>query len=90
MAQATQLDEINEDDIVAALSDMGGNPISSNQDAAGVEQVSRVEQPQVAVKIKENDVVQMNLDSSNANNIIELLKQLIDGKTLEISIKVKS
>ncbi len=84
MAQATQLDEINEDDIVAALSDMESNPVSSNQDTAGVEQ------PQAAVEIKENDVVQMNLDSSNANTIIELLKQLIDGKTLEISIKVKS
>ncbi len=71
MTQATQLDEINEDDMVAALSDINSSQISS-------------------AEVKEDDVVKMNLDSTNTSSIIELLKQIIDGKTLEISIKVKS
>ena len=75
MTQATQIDEISEIDILAALSNIQSNPMPS------VKTIS---------KSISNNQSSIKLDSSNASDIMELLKQLIDGKTLEISIKVKN
>ncbi len=85
MIQATQLDEISEDDIVAALSSIETDFVPSLKTTT-----ETVITPSVAVDNTTNDLSNIKLDSSNAGDIIELLKQLIDGKTLEISIKVKN
>ncbi len=85
MIQTTQLDEINEDDIVAALSSIQTDFVPSPA-------TTKKTTPTTSVPANntQSDLSNLNLDSSNATEIIELLKQLIDGKTLEISIKVKS
>ncbi len=85
MTQATQLDEINEDDIVAALSSIQTDFVPSLLTTPEV-----ISTPSVPSDNPTNDISHIKLDSSNASDIIELLKQLIDGKTLEISIKVKN
>jgi len=78
MADDIQLDGINEDDIIAALADVPSVELLATKPVE-VKQVQKVEQP-----------LSINLDSSDANDIVNLLKQLLDGKTLEISIKVKN
>ncbi len=98
MIEAIQLDEISEDDMIEALSDMDDTSVSSNQSVAPAAQ-----SPQVAVDNTKNNTAKVDLDSTSADNaakvdlgsmsadnIVELFKQLIDGKTLEISIKVKN
>ncbi len=85
MIQATQLDEINENDIVAALSNIQTNSTASNNTTT-----KPIATPDIAVQNVTNDLSNITLDSSNANDIMELLKKLIDGKTLEISIKVRN
>lgn len=99
MTDITQLDEIDEDYIVSALSDIQGGSDTLGDDIS-IEDVFEEEpmssdEPldtsveESVVEKEENDTIKMDLNSSEANNIMELLKQLIDGKTLEISIKVK-
>jgi len=78
MADEIQLDGISEDDIMAALADVPSIELPVTKPVE-VSQVQKVEQP-----------LSINLDSSDANDIVNLLKQLLDGKTLEISIKVKN
>lgn len=99
MTDITQLDEIDEDYIVSALSDIQGGSDTLGDDIS-IEDVFEEESmssdepldtsvEESVVEKEENDTIKMDLNSSEANNIMELLKQLIDGKTLEISIKVK-
>ena len=79
MEQATQLDEINEDDIVAALSSF---QTDSDFVPSTPTETQTMSTPSVEVDNTLSDLSHITLDSSNANDIMKLLKQLIDGKTL--------
>ncbi len=82
MAELTQLDEISEEDIVDALSGMDGIDVTSDGSTIKVSSAESKDE------IKQNHTIEV--DSLNMSNITTLLEQLMDNKTLEISIKVKS
>jgi hypothetical protein len=76
MADLTQIDQISEDEMIEALSDMPSTPTTDV-----------VENKKVEDKPKSETI---HLDNKvEANRVISLLQELISGKTLEISVKVK-
>ncbi len=81
MEQLTQLDDINEADILDALSNIDGIKVSSQGDTV------KVSSSNAPKEVESNSV---EIDSSNLDDIAALLEQLKNNKTLEISIKIKS
>ena len=72
----TSLDEINENDILNALSD-------EVNETASVPSTG-------SIKKEDNSIDTIKLDSSNVSDISELISKLLNNKTLEITIKVKN
>jgi hypothetical protein len=72
MTQITKVDEILENDIISALSNLGNQSITIENK-----------------NDNQNDILKVSSNIDNLSNITTLLQQVIAGKTLEISIKVK-
>ncbi len=75
-----ELAEINEQDILDALSGLDGVDLSSNGG-------------EIRVSSTDSDAVEkqtLEVDSSNINDVASLLEKLMNNKTLEVSIKIKS
>jgi hypothetical protein len=71
------LDDLNESDILQALE---GVPVDN----------TTIDKENETKNIKaDNSLVKMNTNISSSSDIVSLLKQLLDDKTLEISIKIK-
>jgi len=83
MEQDINLDELNENDILQALEGIpiDGTSIDNN--------IVANKQPNNKQVNDDNGLVKLAQSSSNSGDIIQLLKQLLDDKTLEISIKIK-
>ena len=80
MADIMDIDSILEDDLLDAL---GGTSevASSNTDTIEPEIIKE----EVVTDTSES----INLDSSNIDTIASLLKELLNNKTIEITIKIK-
>ena len=81
MSDLTQLDEITETDILDALSNVDGIDVESSGETIKVTSSQKDETAQKHT---------IEVDSSNMDSIASLLEQLMNNKTLEISIKVKN
>lgn len=77
----SELDALNENDILAALDGLDDMEIDNTVDAS-----SKPVQ-QSAQDTASNSI---NLNGSNANDIMALITQLLNNKTLEITVKVKA
>jgi hypothetical protein len=78
MTDIVDIDNILEDDLIEALGDMGN---SSN-----VPLVNKT-----IDKTTEKSVVNINnIDDTNIDEIAKLLKELLNNKTIEISIKIQA
>ena len=73
-----ELDSLNEQDLIEALSD------SNISNTMPIETKNIQEQKQIE-KIDSN----FEIDSSNVNDIASLISKLLNNKTLEITIKIK-
>ncbi|WP_148623410.1 hypothetical protein [Aliarcobacter cryaerophilus] len=73
-----ELDSLNEQDLIEALSD------SNISNTMSIETKNIQEQKQIE-KINSN----FEIDSSNVNDIASLISKLLNNKTLEITIKIK-
>jgi hypothetical protein len=81
MAEITQIEQISEEEIIEALED-----IQSIQ----IEPSKMITQPTPAPTPTQSSTVdELKVEISNPNEITQLLQQLLTGKTLEITIKVK-
>ncbi len=76
----SQFDSLNEDDVLSALANIDTN--TNNSDTILDKKVSKSN--------TSNIVVAKNSDVSNVNDIAQLITQLLNNKTLEITIKVKT
>ncbi len=83
MAELTKIEDISENDILLALSDIEGLNIKTVGDTINITSDEMAENSE---EIKQT----IEVDSSNMNDVASLLEQLMSNKTLEISIKVKS
>jgi len=81
MSDLTQLDEITEIDLLDALSNIDGIDVESSGETIKVTSSQKDETEQKHT---------IEVDSSNMDSIASLLEQLMNNKTLEISIKVKN
>ncbi len=83
MANITQIDEMMESDIIDALSDIPSSPIpvTTNPVAPKVENTTNSSATSVSTST--------NFNISNIGEFAQLMEQLVAGKTLEISIKVR-
>lgn len=77
MNNSSSLDELNEKDILAALN---GEDISSNENIQNVKE-------DLNQRLSSEDKLSINLD--NADDLSKVLAQLLNNKTLEITVKVK-
>jgi hypothetical protein len=85
MAEITQLDDINESDMLAALTDIPNIPVVPKEKNTQVEK-----QQDMVSSNNNNTVLSSEINKLDSGNILEMMQQLIDGKTIEISIKIKS
>jgi hypothetical protein len=91
MAEITQIDEIFEEDLLSAL-DVDISDISSsdneniNQDIE--EEILSIDDED-CTNIK-NDTNELKINSSNIDDVTALIKELLNNKTLELSIKIKA
>ncbi len=78
----SELDNLNESDILAALDGLEDIDINS------VMPVANNTSSQVDTVLPQNNLG-VEIDSKNVNDIAALITQLLNNKTLEITIKVK-
>ncbi len=76
MEELSQLDNVKEDEMIAALSGIEDIDLGSNLDIP-------------KVKDTKNDSQAISIDASNVNDLSSLLTQLLNNKTLEITVKIK-
>jgi len=92
MAEITQIDEIFEEDLLSAL-DVDVSDISSSNSN---ESRNINEEISIDETIQENSIVddkitnELKIDSSNIDDVTALIKELLNNKTLELSIKIKA
>jgi hypothetical protein len=91
MADTVDIDNILEDDLLDALSNLGATITTSPK----IEKVQ--EQENVSTEISEQDIktedksidANISLHSGNIDDIASLLKELLNNKSIEITIKLK-
>ncbi len=74
----SEFDSLNEADLLAALDGVDTEPMPVKNTSINT-----------PIEKKENDSQSLNLGSSSADDIAKLISQLLNNKTLEITIKVK-
>jgi hypothetical protein len=84
MSDAMDLDNILENDLIDALGDL--NAISTDTTEPVVDDITINE---TIVEPTEEKTISINSASGNIDNIANLLKELLDNKTIEITIKIK-
>jgi len=84
MAEITQLEEISESEIIEALSNIQSPAISS------VPATPVSEKPAILAEPEIQGVTTAPPIGTNLGDIASLLQQLLGGKTVEITIKVKN
>ena len=97
MADIMDIDEILEDDLIDALGNMGelANveikiPEITNVPLAVEEKiVDNVSKDVTEQTVSNNISSSVSIDSSNIDSIALLLKELLNNKTIEITIKIK-
>uniref|UniRef100_UPI004048CE03 hypothetical protein n=1 Tax=Aliarcobacter sp. TaxID=2321116 RepID=UPI004048CE03 len=71
-----ELDSLNENDLLDALSGMGDLPLSNNEPV-------QTKTPEI------KDNATLNINSSSTEELASLISKLLNNKTLEITIKIK-
>ena len=103
MADIMDIDSILEDDLLDALGGLG--ELDNNDlDTQNNESIIEEDIPSISEKIEyedissneqtisdeiQNNTSSINIDSSNIDSIATLLKELLNNKTIEITIKIK-
>jgi len=84
MAIEIDLDDINENDMLNALSDINQSSTSNiiEEDIEPKDNINIEEEPQ-------NTNISTTIDNINSADIASLINLLLNNKTLEITIKVK-
>ncbi|PPK61138.1 hypothetical protein B0F89_11228 [Malaciobacter marinus] len=77
----SELDSLNENDVLSALEGLSEN-IEPTNSMPSIEEVKSSPN-----KTEENNTIK--LDSSNSADIVALIQQLLNNKTLEITVKIK-
>ncbi|PHO10823.1 hypothetical protein CPG37_02975 [Malaciobacter canalis] len=77
----SELDSLNENDVLSALEGLSEN-IEPTNSMPSIEEVKSSPS-----KTEENNTIK--LDSSNSADIVALIQQLLNNKTLEITVKIK-
>ncbi|SKB36082.1 hypothetical protein [Malaciobacter marinus] len=77
----SELDSLNENDVLSALEGLSEN-IEPTNSMPSIEEVKSSPN-----KTEENNTIK--LDSSNSTDIVALIQQLLNNKTLEITVKIK-
>ena len=84
MTEITQIDEIFEDDLLNAL-DTEAIPTVVNEDKSN---------ENIEIKSNTNNDIstseELKIDSNNIDDVTALIKELLNNKTLELSIKIKA
>ncbi|WP_320035193.1 hypothetical protein [Halarcobacter sp.] len=75
----SEFDSLNEADLLAALDGVGTESMPAKDISINTTNIDK----------KENNSQSLNLGSSSADDIAKLISQLLNNKTLEITIKVK-
>ncbi|MCK5293438.1 MAG: hypothetical protein KAJ49_02215 [Arcobacteraceae bacterium] len=92
MADMIDLDNILEDDLMDALSDLGIMATSSPKVENSISNIDDITIPEPIIEeIKKVETQNINISSfsSDIDNIAHLLKELLNNKTIEITIKIK-
>ena len=82
MAEITQIEQISEDEIIEALEDIQSIQVEPSK--------MITQSTQAPTPAQSSTVDELKVEISNPNEITQLLQQLLTGKTLEITIKVKN
>jgi len=85
MADITQIDEIFEEDLLSAL-DVDISDISSSNETQNIEEEDNIDK--ITTEIENTN--ELKIDSSNIDDVTALIKELLNNKTLELSIKIKA
>jgi len=82
MADITQIDEIFEDDLLSALDTELSEPSNSID--------TNIDNEIKSDKIEAQDTNELQINSDNIDDVTALIKELLNNKTLELSIKIKA
>lgn len=95
MADMIDIENILEDDLMDALSSLGSLETQTTKiinKAPSIEKIDDITIPEPSIDTNINSEVQninLNSSSSNIDDIARLLKELLNNKTIEITIKLK-
>ena len=87
MSEVTKIDEISENDLLNALNTTSDSIIQSESEIA-IENSSKNENIN-SIEVLNENMNSLEVSKDNISDIEELLKQLLNNKTLELSIKIK-
>lgn len=85
------IDNISEEDLMDALNDISIEDSSSDEKVEPIETIAPVETKNDVQEEKIESVKESTLciDGSSLDTLVPLLKELLQHKTIEISIKIK-
>jgi len=94
MADAIDIDNISEDDLLDALGSLGIETTPSANLPETIDDIEDIQQIDSTSTNIENDSSThteqtISIDSSNIDNIANLFKELLNNKSIEITIKLK-
>jgi len=94
MADAIDIDNISEDDLLDALGSLGVETTPSSNLPETIDDIEDIQQIDNTPSTIEDDSLThteqtISIDSSNIDNIANLFKELLNNKSIEITIKLK-
>ena len=88
MSEITQIDEIFEDDLLSALDTE--ITIKNEKNDPILEKIESNELSTINTETSHKDSNELVINSSNIDDVTNLIKELLNNKTLELSIKIKA
>ena len=87
MSEITQIDEIFEEDLLSALDTQKSETFEETKQEEEIDKLDSI------VDISNDDISNSNelvINSTNIDDVTSLIKELLNNKTLELSIKIKA
>ena len=89
MADMMDIDNILEDDLIDALGELGVTKAPKSEVAVDSPSIEEIDDITIDAEPATEQNINISSSSSNIDDIATLLKELLNNKTIEITIKIK-
>jgi len=87
MSEITQIEEIFEDDLLSALDTQASPAPTTNEN---ISEDITIKEDEIQSPVIQSDTNELVINSNNIDDVTSLIKELLNNKTLELSIKIKA